>query len=385
MKQLHIISSVNSAGGGPVEIIKQYALVLQNKGHILEIASLDTPDLDWVTNFPTKVYPLGKKNANKYAYSPLLYIWLCHHVSAYDAVIIHGLWQYHGLAAWRVLHNINTPYFVFTHGMLDPWFKDTYPLKHFKKQLYWWLVEYKLLRDAQAVLFTCEEERYLASQSFTPYQAKEIVVNFGTAPPLGNPEIQLKAFYQCYPELQNKRLVVFLSRIHPKKACDLLIQAFANFVKENPDLHLVMAGPDQEGWQKDLELLAKNHAITSYITWTGMLKGDKKWGALRAAEIFILPSHQENFGIAVVEAMAVGTPVAISDKVNIWREITESQSGWVASDTLEGTKSLLQQWLETSQATLTTMGINAKHCFFERFHIDKATQNLIDTVYNVLK
>jgi glycosyltransferase involved in cell wall biosynthesis len=380
MKHLHLISSLNPAGGGPVEVLKQFALSCANAGYTLEVVCLDKPSAVWLADFPAKVYPLGQRSIAKYGYSSLLYDWLRQNASKYDAVVVHGLWQYHGLAAWRALSGTKTPYFVFTHGMLDPWFKRQYPLKHLKKQFYWWLAEYRVLRDAQAVLFTCEEERRLASQSFMPYQAREIVVNFGTAAPPDEPEVQLAAFYQRRPELNNKRLAVFLSRIHPKKGCDLLIRAFADSAKINPSLHLVMVGPDQVGWQKELMQLAQDCGIQERITWTGMLTGAEKWGVLRAAEVFVLPSHQENFGIAVAEAMAVGTPVLISDKVNIWREIADSRSGFVASDTLEGTESLLRQWLAADAATLAEMGENAKRCFFERFLIEKAAQNLISVL-----
>ena len=101
----------------------------------------------------------------------------------FDAVIVHGLWQYSSFGVWRALAGTDTPYFVFPHGMLDPWFKRTYPAKHFKKLLYWPWAEYRVLRDAAAVLFTSEEERRLARESFALYRAREVVVNYGTAAP----------------------------------------------------------------------------------------------------------------------------------------------------------------------------------------------------------
>jgi glycosyltransferase involved in cell wall biosynthesis len=379
MNFLSVIPSLNPAYGGPPETLRQQAQNLAETEHSVEVVTLDRPDAPWVTTFPTKVHALGQGNF-KYGYHSGLVSWLKKYATNYDAVIIRGIWQYHGLAVWWALRHSKTPYFVFTHGMLDPWFKHHFPLKHLKKQLYWWLAEYKILRDAQGVLFTCEQERQLAWQSFWPYHVREIVVNYGTAAPSKNSESQLSAFYRRYPDLQNKRLVVFLSRIHPKKGCDLLIRAFAKFAQAHPSLHLVMVGPDQVGWQKELEDLVQTCGIENRLTWTGMLTGAEKWGALRVAEVFALPSHQENFGIAVVEAMAVGTPVLISDKVNIWREIEDSNSGWVAPDTLAGTKALLSQWLSADPLTLVIMGDNAKRCFFDRFHIEKATQNLIEVL-----
>ncbi len=192
--------------------------------------------------------------------------------------------------------------------------------------MYWPWAEYRVLRDAQAVLFTSEEERVLARQSFWLYRCNEIVVNYGTAKPSGNPELELNQFFSRYPELRNKKLVLSMGRIHPKKGYDLLIEAFAKVLGPHSQWHLVIAGPDQVGWQKKLNHRAEQLGVASRITWTGMISGSLKWGAYRAAEIFVLPSHQENFGVVVAEAMAVGLPPLISNKVNIWREIRGRRS-----------------------------------------------------------
>ncbi len=124
------------------------------------------------------------------------------------------MWQYPGLAARRAARALGLPYFVYTHGMLDPWFKRAFPLKHLKKLLYWPWGEYRVLRDAAAVCFTCEEEMILARQSFALYKAREAVVSYGTSAPAGDPDTQRAAFLGAYPALQGKRLLLFLSR-HP--------------------------------------------------------------------------------------------------------------------------------------------------------------------------
>ena len=252
--------------------------------------------------------------------------------------------------------------------MLDPWFKRTYPLKHLKKCLYWPWAEYRVLRDAQAVLFTCEEEKLLARQSFGLYRASEVVVNFGTAGPVGDARGAAGGVPRpAIRTLQGKRLLLFLGRLHVKKGCDLLIEAFARVAAADPDLHLVMAGPDQAGWQAELERRAAALGVADRISWTGMLTGDLKWGAFHAAEAFVLPSHQENFGIAVAEALACGLPVLISNKVNIWREIAEDGAGLVAEDTEAGTTGMLQDWLLKSDEERQEMGRNARDSFARRY------------------
>jgi glycosyltransferase involved in cell wall biosynthesis len=289
---------------------------------------------------------------------------------------VNGIWQFHSFASWQALRNSSTPYVLFTHGMLDPWFKRQYPLKHLKKWMYWPWAEYRVLRDAQAVLFTCEEERVLARQSFWLYRCHEVVVNYGTALPTGDPQAEVNEFFGRYPELRGKKLALFMGRIHPKKGCDLLIDAFAKVLAEHSEWHLVVAGPDQLGWQKNLQHRAEQLGIASRITWTGMISGAKKWGALHAAEVFVLPSHQENFGIVVAEALAAGTPALISDKVNIWREIQSDGAGIVSADTLLGTCQFFRSYLDLPEAKRLNMRQLARQCFEQRFEIKRAAGSL---------
>ena len=229
-------------------------------------------------------------------------------------MIVNGLWNYTALAALRALRGSRVPYFVFTHGQLDPWFRQFYPIKHAAKQLFWLFSEGQLLRHARAVLFTTEEEKLLTHNAFWPYRVREHVIGFGTADVAGQPERQIEAFYSRIPAVAEKRFLLFLSRIHPKKGCDILIRAFARHAHEFPGLDLIMAGPDQIGWQRELEAIAHAAGVSERIHWLGMLTGDAKWGAYWSAEAFVLPSHSENFEIVVAEALACGLPVLISDK-----------------------------------------------------------------------
>lgn len=377
MKILHLISSIDPEGGGPMEGVRQLAPVMGRLGVEVEVACLEAPDAGYLADFPATVHALGPARL-KYGYGPRLLPWLRANRTRFDAVIVDGLWQYHGFAAWRALAGTDTPYFVFTHGMLDPWFKRTYPLKHLKKWLYWPWAEYRLLRDARAVVFTCEEERRLAPQSFWLYRANEVVTAFGTRQPPQDPDGSLaRAFVAQHPELAGKRLLLFLSRIHEKKGCDLLIEAFARVAGQHADLHLVMAGPDQSGWQAKLQQQAARLGIADRITWPGMLKGDAKWGAFHACEVFCLPSHQENFGIVVAEALACGKPVLISDKVNIWREIAEDGAGIVRNDDVRGTVDALSTWLTMPAARQDAMCHAARACFESRFRIERVAASLV--------
>jgi glycosyltransferase involved in cell wall biosynthesis len=376
MKILRSTHTVNPAGGGPIESIKQSSAALLRRGHEVEIISLDAPDDPWVRDAPVPVQALGPGRGS-YGYAPRFSSWIKERRAQFDAVIVHGLWQYSSFGVWRALAGTSTPYFVFPHGMLDPWFKRTYPAKHFKKLLYWPWAEYRVLRDAAAVLFTAEEERRLARESFALYRCREVVVNYGTAAPENLDQAREK-FLAAYPQLQARPFLLFLGRLHEKKGCDLLINAFIALRKSNPDfaLSLVMAGPcADEEYLRQLRTMA-NEAGDS-ILFSGMLTGDIKWGALAAAEAFVLPSHQENFGIAVVEALACGTPVLISNKINIWREIEADGAGYAENDDVAGTSNLLSRWLATPAETRASIQQNARQCFANRFEIERATDSLL--------
>jgi glycosyltransferase involved in cell wall biosynthesis len=376
MKILHVINSVDPAGGGPIEGIKQIARCLQeSSANQIHVASSDPPDADYVKDCPIPVFACGPGRFN-YAFAPGLVKWLRRNHRNYDVVIVNGLWGYSGRAVHLALKGSSTPYVVFTHGMLDPWFKRTYPFKHLKKLLYWHFNEFRLLRNASAVLFTCEEERILARQSFRAYDAAEYVIAYGTSDVCGDRATQMAALGERFPELKNKRLVLFIGRIHPKKGVDLVIESFARIMAGDPDWHLVIAGPDHVGLKNSLITLAGERNVSQRITWTGMLQGDLKWGALHSAEVLLLPSHQENFGIVVAEALSCGVPTLISNKVNIWREVEQEGAGLVAEDTEEGACELLQTWLALSEEARRTMAANARRCFIRRFEIHQTTAAL---------
>jgi glycosyltransferase involved in cell wall biosynthesis len=383
MKILQIISTLDPTFGGPQGALLQTSRVLDDLGHQSEVVTQDDLDAPWIASFPAVVHALGP-SIGKYRYNKRLIPWLKVHSSDYDAVLVHGIWQFQSFGTWLAARSDSLPYFVFIHGALDPWFKRAYPFKHIKKWLYWPWAEYRVLRDAQAVLFTCDEERMLARQSFWLYQANEAVVDYGILDPDGDPHEQRKQFFRSYPALRNKRLLLFLSRIHQKKGCDLLVEAFARVAARDPALQLVMAGPDQEGWQKKLMVIAKARGVADRITWTGMLTGGMKWGAFHAAEVFVLPSHSENFGIVVAESLACGMPVLISDKVNIWREIVQDGAGVAEPDTLDGTVTLLERWLGLSADEIHRMRIRARACFKDRFEIQQATNKLVSVIEQCL-
>jgi glycosyltransferase involved in cell wall biosynthesis len=379
IRYLHVIHSLDPRNGGPAEGVKQISAAAMRLHHEVEIVTFEPPDEPWAADYECPIHYVGPSYL-KYGYAPRFFDWLQRNVDRFSAVVVNGIWQYHSFTTWRVLHGSSIPYFVFTHGMLDPWFRRRYPLKHLKKTLYWPWAEYRVLRDARAVLFTSEEERHQARRSFRLYRANEVVVNYGVPVPSGDAEAERETFLTQFPELRGKRIFLFLGRLHPKKGCELLVEAFANVAQHDPSLQLVMAGPDGSDLRQRLCALAERLGVDRSISWPGMLTGQLKMGAYRAAEAFVLPSHQENFGMSVAEALACSVPVLISDKVNIWREVLEDHAGLVSEDSVAGTTRLLQDWIGMSPAGRERIASNAYHCFDTRFHSDAAARCLLSTI-----
>jgi len=375
MRILHVMGTLDPAAGGPsqsVRVLMSYASI----GYVGEVVTFDDPEAPWLKTLAFPVHPLGPVGST-YGFNPRLVPWIRANRHRFDGIVVNGLWQYCGLAARRALSGTDTPYLVFTHGMLDPYFKHAFPLKHAKKWPYWLLAEYWNLRGAYRVLFTSEAEKQLAEESFWLHRWTPYVVPYGAKGPTGDPETMKQIFFDQCPQVNGRRYLLFLGRIHRKKGCDLLVDAFAKLAADDPELHLVMAGPDQQQWSAELQQTALKAGIAARIHWPGMITGDAKWGAFYGAEAFILPSHQENFGIAVAEAMACGTPVLLSDKVNIAEEIANDGAGFMESDTLDGTLRLLQRWIATSPREREQMAEQAAASFKQRYDMQQTAKTII--------
>jgi glycosyltransferase involved in cell wall biosynthesis len=390
MKILRIIATVDPATGGPVAGLRAVTPALSRLGHQTEFLTVDEDTAGFLQSFVGPVHALGP-SASSYAYARRVRPWLERNIHNYDAVIVHGLWQYFGPIVRKLTRDRGSPpYFIFPHGMLDPTLRRTYPAKHVKKWLYWLVAERRVLRDARAVFFTCDEERRLARTTFPAYRCNERVVAYGTAAPDGDVQGWDEAWRQRCPKVSGRPYFIFLGRIHSKKGVDLLLKAYqrlndhadANGAAAVPDL--VIAGPCFDpAYLTSLKQLVRGR-VAEKVHWTGMLTGDAKWGALHRADAFILPSHQENFGIAVVEALACGTPVLLSDRVNIWREIADARAAIVEPPTEDGTLRLFQRWLQLDEVSRARMRESAQDAFTRRFEVSHVAQSLAEELSSLI-
>jgi len=380
LRVLRAIASLDPATGGPSQGIRNSIPALAALGIENEVVCCDAPGSAWLGKDPFPVHAVGPGRFG-YAYSRDFGQWLDANLGRFDAIISHGLWLWPGQASFRAWKKTGKPgqrFFAMPHGMLDPWFQRdrTRRMKAVRNFFYWWLAERRVVNGADALLFTCSEEMRLARKTFGGYRPRRSLdIGYGVPE---SPEFSEKmhaAFSAKVPSLENKPYVLFLGRIHPKKGVDLLVHAYLQILKTEklktdlPDL--VIAGP---GWDSEYGLKIRRMIEgQSSIHVVGMLEGDAKWGALHGCSAFVLPSHQENFGIAVAEALACNKPVLISNKVNIWREVVEDGAGIAAEDDLPGTTQLLRAY---SDACVRGDSGRFRACYRKRFGIESAAQKL---------
>lgn len=387
MNVLRVIASMNPAQGGPSQGIRNSIPEMEQLGTHNEVLCFDAPNASYLINDSIIIHAIGPAKG-PYAYCRGLHSWLLANLNRFDAVIIHGLWLYNGYGTYQAIrrfkkqHNKAPRLFVMPHGMLDPYFQRApgRKLKAIRNWLFWHLFERQVVNKADGVFFTCEQELLLARETFNRYLPnKERNVGYGIPlPPLHSAKLTHDFQLTC-PITFGQSYWLFLSRIHEKKGVDLLIKAYQKLLRDVRALPpLIIAGPGLDtAFGREMMALARS---TPQIQFPGMLIGSSKWGALYGCEVFILPSHQENFGIAIVEAMACGKPVLISDKVNIFKEIVTADCGLVAEDNEAGTYQSLKQWYQLSKDQKENKSLNAKRCFEDKFSIEQAAKTLINTI-----
>jgi glycosyltransferase involved in cell wall biosynthesis len=422
MKILRVIASMNPTTGGPCQGIRNSIPELKKLGVHNEVVCLDNPDASFLSKDVFPIHALGS-GKGPWNYNRKLLPWLAENLAQFDVVIVHGLWLYHSYAVKKaiscykrtqVIHKQGTKkvpkFYIMPHGMLDPYFQQASgrKLKALRNWIFWKLIECRVVNEADGVLFTCEAELQLARESFKPYHPKrEINVGYGIIEPPPFTSAMQEAFLEKCPELKGHPYILFLSRIHEKKGVDILIKAYSEIIlkilKERAELvvastlnngtqdcdildskwpMLVVAGPGLETsfGESMHHLTTRFKELNTSVIFPGMLTGDAKWGAFYGCEAFVLPSHQENFGIAVVEALACCKPVLISNQVNIWREIEITGSGFVANDTLEGIINLLESWQMLSLEDKREMNTKARASYERLFAIKPHVIRFVESI-----
>lgn len=365
--------------GGVSQAVRN--IILNNLFCEHEVVCMDGDDLDYGTYDTFSVHKTGPGKTS-FKYSPALLSWLKTHLADYSHVVVHGIWQYHNFAAYQALRSLpisKKPFlYIMPHGMLDPYFQKAKDrkFKAMRNRFVWLFIEKKAINAANGLLFTCEEEMVLARQTFSEYKPqKELNVGLGVMkPPTQTPKMR-EAFIQA-TDIHGSYWL-FLSRLHPKKGIALLINAYKDYYsKDNTIPSLVVAGPIDDHYGLEMKKLA---ADNSKIVFTGMIGGDTKWGAFYGCNAFILPSYQENFGIAIVEAMACKKPVVITPNINIWREIINTGCGLVIKEqTKEAVKDALVMLNALSEAEIKQIGVHAVETYCTYFDLEVCAKRFVE-------
>lgn len=375
---LHVIPSMNPCDGGPVTAVRDFVRATARLGCKSEIATLDSPGAAWLSDADCPVVSCGEGQSPAWT-SRRLRDWMIQNADRFDCAVVHGLWLYPTRCAAEVRRRTGLPFAVYSHGMLDVAHRRTFPIRHIKKSLWWAACEQRVLSQASAVFFTSELEKQLAANTFWPRLPldRARIVPYAVEPPPPEAERHIDAFRRRFPAIEGRRLILFMSRIHPKKGIELLLDAFAETANDDTSLHLMIAGSGSPSYDRRLRKLAVARGISDRITWPGLLQDDLKWGALRSAELLCLPSFQENFGIVIAEALACATPVIITDRVNIASMISSAGAALVTDCTRYGVTSGLRRWLAMPPADRSAMRSRAINCFARAFSSDTAAANFL--------
>lgn len=320
-KVLHVIPSVGPRRGGPSVLIRTLARSLSQAGMEVHVATTDDdgPDrLPVQTGVPQfedgATFWYFPRQTRFYTFSWPLTRWLARHIREFDLVHIHALFSYAALPAAIFARRAGVPYIVRPLGTLNRW--GVRNRRPWLKKMSFRLVESRILAGAAGVHYTSEQERV---------EAADLGVS---APPIIIPNAVSLPPKKSAP-LPGRRFILFLSRIDRKKGLDLLLEAFAIVRARVPNVALMLAGDGDPALTGALQSQASRLGIASDLIWAGFLSGHDKWNALSSADVFVLPSYSENFGIALVEALACGCPVVLSDQVGIHREISRAEAGLV--------------------------------------------------------
>jgi glycosyltransferase involved in cell wall biosynthesis len=300
-------------------------------------------------------------------------------VTTYDLLHLHGIYQHFTFAGARAGQVKGIPYVISPRGMLDP-----FAIKRkgwLKKLLFVELVGRRDLNRAAGIHYTADEEKQLVERF--GFRAPGFVVPNGINPSEYSEPCGPIRLLDKYPHLAKKQIVLYLGRLDPKKGLELLIEAIARLAGSHPDLHLLVAGPDQTPYARSLKNKVMANGLKNRVDFTGFLTGDDKLWALYLAKMSILPSYSENFGIALVEALCCERPVITTKRVNIASDVIEYNAGLVTDCDVNQIADAIVCLLDHSDQAIL-MGKRGKKMVESRFRWDKVAHDLIEVYEDIL-
>jgi glycosyltransferase involved in cell wall biosynthesis len=323
-----------SAGGPPI-VVERLCLLTPSDGWDASVITTslycddDGRELEnsLRQRIDAKVLPINKPRLLKRAHGATDAIDTAVRVA--DVVHLHTLWHPLNTIARKACMRHGRKYVMMPHGMLDPY---SLGQKRWRKRIYLAASERANLQGACRLIFTTLQEQQAARESLYWLGPGEVVPLGADGPSCMPREAAREAFINLFPQVANRRCVLFLGRIHPKKGLDRLLTILPEISRRHPSILLIIAGDGEQSHVRDVKHLVHSTNLAPYVLFTGMVEGQAKWSALACAEVFVLPSRHENFAISVAEAMLSGVPVVVTNKVNSWPFVEKTRAGFVIED-----------------------------------------------------
>lgn len=334
MKLLIVLPSLDTSWGGPTQVAKESARALLAQGLDVEIAAIGLPDeakascqadgrLFVFDGIPTRFFKASPLAFRQYVPSWAFARWIWSAAKHYDLLELHYLFCFSTTVASLAARFHKRPYGVRSLGQLSPWSLQESALR---KRIYTFCFDARTLKSAKFIRVSSQQEarEIQALGISTPL----LCVPHGIAPRASVPDAAL-----CLKKLlgipEQSLLILFLSRLHHKKRLELLLNAYAILPQGDQAVHIIIAGSGRKNYEKHLEELASTLGIKHRVHFMGHLDGAQKYLVLDACDIFVLPSHQENFGVAIAEAMQAGMPVIVSKEVALAEDVERAQAGLI--------------------------------------------------------
>ncbi|MBZ5653312.1 MAG: glycosyltransferase [Acidobacteriia bacterium] len=307
----------------------------------------------------------------KYSFSFQLIAWLLRNAQRFDVVIVHGIWQFPSLAALIALPRFGVPFIIYAHGMLTNNSLFRTRTKVPKKLLYWTFVERHTLANAAAVVFTSEWELIHSEKAAKATKFHGVVIKNGLPPPPVEPQDSSE---QPPKGSHLDPYLLCLGRLDPVKGVDIVLRSFAAVNASR--FRLVIAGKGESWYEQRLRRMVSDLGMDNRVQFVGHVQGAKKWALIREAFALLAPSHHENFGIALVEALSVGCPVLTTRQVGVWREIERFQAGLLFAANADECADAIRRFVQLDTQEYLRYRDNALSCFDNEFSIDMTARAL---------
>ena len=379
MRVLHVIPSVAERSGGPATAIVPMCRALQQHG--VEVLLITTnagmsdaePALADYKGVPAKFFP--SQLGESFKYSRPLTAWLNSHAREFDVAHIHAVFNHSSIAAAHVCRKAGVPYVVRPLGTLEPW---SMTQKSIRKRVFWQVAGKAMLGRAAAVHYTTEAEKVSTERLLRLNHGK--VIGLGV-------EVNSSAndkLAEHFPTLDNEPYVLVMSRLHPKKGLDVLLEAFLALVDHEKFARwrLVIAGDGPFDHVLKLKAMVAANSHRDRVLFTGWLDGEQKSAVLSGASLLALPSRQENFGMCVMEALSRSVPVLVSPHVNLAEEIVLANAGWIATVDKEALAARLAEALDDEEER--ALRGRAGKQLSQKYSWESAAQSLVEVYRDVL-